>query len=104
MSNEATLNERVWQVVAMIPAGRVATYGQIGKLAGCGPRQVGRILSQLPRGSKLPWHRVINAGGRISFEEGTLAYRRQRRRLREDGVIFKGKRVSLREYGWEAGE
>ena len=102
MSIDANLNERIWQTVAMIPAGRVATYGQVGKLAGCGPRQVGRVLSQLPRGTKLPWHRVINASGRISFPEGSTAYRTQRRRLRDDGVIFKGKRVALAEFGWEA--
>lgn len=102
MSNQSNLEERIWQVVAMIPSGRVATYGQVGALAGCGPRQVGRVLSQLPPGTKLPWHRVINAAGRISLEEGTSAHSAQRRRLREEGVIFRGKRVSLKDYGWDA--
>ena len=55
--------ERIWQVVAMIPNGQVASYGQIAALAGM-PRHarlVGRTMRELPKGSKLPWHRVGKA-------------------------------------------
>lgn len=97
---EGSPAERVWRVVASIPAGRVATYGQIAELAGLprGARRVGRVLAALPADSRLPWHRVINAAGRISLPGAVGA--RQRRLLREEGVRLRGGRVDLRRYGW----
>ncbi|MEM7220106.1 MAG: MGMT family protein [Pseudomonadota bacterium] len=95
--------ERIWQVVAAIPKGKVATYGQVAELAGLprGARQVGRTLSQLPSGSRLPWHRVLNAKGELSFPRNTASWRRQRDALREDGVeLIKG-RLRLSVYRWE---
>jgi len=95
--------EQVWQVVAMIPRGRVSTYGQVAALAGIpgGARRVGRILSQLPNGSRLPWHRVVNAAGGISLPAGSAAHRRQRTRLRSEGVEFgKTGRIALSRFGW----
>ena len=101
--NTDEMRERIWQVVAAIPPGQVATYGQVAELAGL-PRMarfVGRTLSQLPKGSKLPWHRVINAAGKISFPEGSEAYQRQRQRLEDEGVtLLKGK-VPLKTYCWQ---
>lgn len=95
--------ERIWQVVALIPPGKVATYGQVAALAGM-PRHarlVGRTLSNLPSRSRLPWHRVINAAGRISLRSGTDGHRKQRTRLEAEGVEFVGERVS-RQYRWAA--
>lgn len=95
--------ERIWQVVHSIPRGKVTSYGRVAALAGL-PRQarfVGRVLSQLPPGSKLPWHRVINASGRISFPEGSDGFKRQRARLLDEGVALRGNRVDVRTYGWE---
>lgn len=91
--------ERIWQMVRAIPAGKVATYGQIANLAGIPqqPRLVGRILSRLPKGTKLPWHRVINSQGKISNPDPA----RQQLRLEEDGVVMINGRVNLRVYGWE---
>ncbi|MCZ6890812.1 MAG: MGMT family protein [Gammaproteobacteria bacterium] len=92
--------ERIWQVVASIPAGCVATYGQVAELAEVprGARRVGHAMAQLPAGSKLPWHRVINAGGRISVT-GPSA-RRQRKRLECEGIVFIRSRVSLKRFRW----
>ena len=92
--------ERVWQVVASIPLGRVATYGQVAALAGLpgGARHVGRVLAALPRGGKLPWHRVVNAAGRVSLPGD--AGRRQRRLLREEGVALAAGRVDFGRYRW----
>ena len=89
MSNP-TPEERIWQVVAMIPQGRVATYGQIADLADLprGARRVGRAMSQLPSGSRLPWHRVINAAGRISIRGPGSA--RQKKRLGSEGALSGG--------------
>lgn len=99
----AKLNEMIWQVVAAIPPGKVATYGQIAKLCGYPDhaRYVGQTLKQLPKGTLLPWHRVINAKGQISFPMASEGYLVQRRRLEQEGVVFKGERVSLRHYRWD---
>ena len=84
-------NQRVWQNVMAIPRGRVATYGQIATLAGLpgptGPRQVGYALSALNTDADVPWHRVLNAAGRISARE-TPGGQTQRARLEEEGVEF----------------
>lgn len=63
-------------------------------------RLVGTVLKQTPASRGLPWHRVINSGGRISFPEGSDAYLRQRRKLEREGVTFRGGRVDLIRYGW----
>ena len=90
--------ERVWQLVAAIPRGHVATYGQIATLAGS-PQQsrlVGRILSRLPTDTRLPWYRVINAHGKISNPNPV----RQRQLLEQDGIEVKLYRVKLPAYQW----
>lgn len=93
--------ERIWQVVAAIPRGCVTTYGQIAHLAGM-PRHarlVGRTLSNLPGGSRLPWHRVVNASLRISDRGDDRAMLEQRRRLEREGVTFVGVRIA-RDHLW----
>jgi len=96
------LNEIIWQIVSSIPKGKVATYGQIAKLAGfpSHARYVGATLRNLPKGSTLPWYRVINAKGEISFPINGEAYQRQRIRLEAEGIIFNGTKVSLKRYLW----
>ena len=86
----------IWEVVARVPSGRVATYGQIARMAGCpgGARTVGWAMRALPdglliRGSPVPWHRVINAQGLISPRRGAAPgdeAARQARALRREGV------------------
>lgn len=91
---------RVWQVVAAIPPGSVATYGQVAELAGLprAARRVGRILASLPAGTRLPWHRVVNASGRSSLPGAAGA--EQRRRLAAEGVRFVNGRTSLERFRW----
>ncbi|HLT05771.1 MAG TPA: MGMT family protein [Pseudomonas sp.] len=98
--------EALYAVLARIPAGQVATYGQLAQLAGLGraARWVGRTLSQLPDDTRLPWHRVLAAGGRLSLPAGSPAGDEQRARLRGEGVIPDGNRVDLRRHGWHPGE
>lgn len=81
---------RVWDVVAGIPAGCVLNYGEVARLAGLPGRArlVGRALGLAPRAMELPWHRVVNAQGRISFDRKGSKYREQRRRLEAEGVTF----------------
>ncbi len=84
---------RIWQVVGMIPKGQVASYGQVAKLAGMPShaRLVGRTMSNLPKGSKLPWHRVVNSQLQISNPHNRDL---QIRRLKSEGVEFVGARVA----------
>lgn len=99
----ATSYSRIYTVVRRIPAGRVATYGQIAILAGLPghARQVGYALHALSEHHDVPWHRVINAQGRISLR-GERGYDDLQRRLLEaEGVVFDSNdRVSLSEFGW----
>jgi len=96
------LNEIIWQIVASIPQGQVATYGQVARLAGFPnhARYVGTTLRNLPLGSTLPWHRVINARGEISFPLNSEAHQRQKSLLESDGIIFKGTKIPLKRYIW----
>jgi methylated-DNA-protein-cysteine methyltransferase-like protein len=96
--------EMILAAVRRIPRGKVCTYGNVAEVAGL-PRRarlVGTVLRQTPAGRGLPWYRVINAGGRISFPVGSDAYARQRHKLEAEGVVLVGGRVDLRRYGWPA--
>ncbi len=96
-----SLHARIFAVVRRIPSGRVATYGQIARLAGLGnhARLVGYALHALPAGSRIPWHRVLNARGRISLA-GAAALE-QLRLLRREGVRpAANKAIDLRRYQW----
>ena len=96
---------RIWNVVYAIPKGRVASYGQIAELAGVsgrrGARMVGWALGQAPDRSTLPWHRVLNAQGKISIPEGSRARAEQIRRLTAEGILVNDGRVDMRRYRWE---
>jgi methylated-DNA-protein-cysteine methyltransferase-like protein len=89
-------------VISRIPPGKVASYGQVAGLAGLPGRArlVGKILSRLPAGSTIPWYRVINARGEISFAGDSSSYRRQRLALEAEGVEFRGARIRLAQYRW----
>jgi methylated-DNA-protein-cysteine methyltransferase-like protein len=92
----------IWATVRKIPRGRVATYGQIAREAGFPkqPRLAGYALHNTPPGTKLPWHRVINAQGRISFPADSAQYGRQKQLLEEEGVLFLNGRIDLARYQW----
>jgi methylated-DNA-protein-cysteine methyltransferase-like protein len=98
------LHERIWKTVRRIPKGRVATYGQIARVAGLRShaRLVGYALHSLPPGFPVPWHRVINAKGRISLPERNRHRQLQRKLLEAEGIRFKRDRIDLEEFGWEA--
>lgn len=88
--------ERIWRVVASIPPGRVESYGSVARRSGL-PRRarlVGHALRQAPDSLDLPWHRVVNASGRISFPAGSEMHALQRRLLEAEGVRFNGETVA----------
>ncbi|WP_063127679.1 MGMT family protein [Nocardia fusca] len=90
------VNERVREVIADIPRGRVLTYGDVAARAGVtSARIVGRILAT--DGADLPWQRVLRADGTCAAH---LA-ERQLSRLRAEGVTVTSGRIDLRRYRWK---
>lgn len=101
-SDADEIRHRVQAVVDSIPRGKVATYGQVAAIAGL-PRRarwVGRVLRELPNGSKLPWQRVLAAGGRISLRPDGAGREQRRRLLREGVAVSEAGRVDLAQFGW----
>jgi len=95
--------DRVYALVCRIPRGRVASYGQVAALLGVprGARAVGWALRGIgARAARVPWHRVVGQGGRISLD-GSPAGVVQRRRLRQEGVRFTSGRVDMQRHGLE---
>ena len=93
---------RIHAVVRRIPRGRVATYGQIAVLASLPgqARLVGYAMSALPAHSPVPWHRVVNAAGRISVRGEGAGGVTQRILLEREGIRFGGDRIDLERFGW----
>lgn len=93
----------IWAAVMKIPKGKVAAYGQIAYIAGLGrqPRLVGYALHNIPDGMDIPWHRVINAQGKISFPKGSRHYERQKKMLKAEGIEFNGEKINLERFGWD---
>jgi len=99
--NDNDYRERVFQIVRMIPRGRVMTYGQIAEILGEGytPRTVGFVMHS--SNDKTPWHRVINAQGGCSTRGLVLPHDKQQRMLEAEGVSFNARgRCSLEKYVW----
>lgn len=94
--------QRVYEVVATVPRGRVVSYGQIARHLGMphGARTVGWAMRACP--PHLPWHRVLNAHGCVSVRGNPTAIPLQRTLLEEEGVIFDPLgRIDMRAFGWD---
>lgn len=93
----------IYTVIASIPKGNVASYGQVAAIAGYpqNARLVGRLLKLMPHDSSIPWHRVVNSQGKISFPIGSAQYQTQRQKLLSEGVTFKNERVKMRSHQWQ---
>lgn len=94
---------KIYAAVRRIPPGRVATYGQVARVAGFPgrARQVGYAMHALPAGTTVPWHRVVNAQGKVSRRRVPGAELTQRMLLEREGVRFgPGGRIPLGRYGW----
>jgi methylated-DNA-protein-cysteine methyltransferase-like protein len=94
--------QRIWYVVAVIPEGRVSSYGKIADLAGLPGRSryVSRALKQAPAHLNLPWHRVINSQGKIAFPENTPAFIEQMQLLRSENIEVNRGKIKLSNYEW----
>lgn len=103
MTAPPPFREAVLALVARIPKGRVATYGQIAALAGYPrrPRQVGMVLKGLPEDTPVPWQRVVNAQGYVPSKGRWWGAQVQILRLREEGVAVDDLgNLDLGQYGW----
>jgi len=100
----ASLYQRVYRVVRLIPAGRVMSYGGVARQ--CGQpgqaRAVGYALHNLPAGTRVPWWRVINSQGRISIGSPEAAREQKARLLAEGVAVDDDLRLNLRHYDAEA--
>ena len=96
----------IYEAAKDIPYGKVATYGQLAMLAGLPghARLAGYAMFNLPEelAGIVPWQRVVNAQGRISYSESRRGNdHRQRELLEEEGVMFDAKgKINLRIFGW----
>lgn len=96
--------KKVMQEIKKIPSGKVATYKQIAELAGKpqGSRGVAWVLHTCSTLYKLPWHRVLNSQGKISFDRTTHNFRQQKKRLEAEGVVLTvDGALSLKAFQWK---
>lgn len=93
---------KIWHIVAMIPPGRVSSYGKVADLAGLPgrARYVSKALKSAPEHLSLPWHRVLNSQGQISFEKNSTEFQEQIELLRIEAVIVNRGKVRLSEFEW----
>ena len=97
-------SKKVLKQIHSIPVGKVATYKQIAELAGKpqGSRGVAWILHSCSTTYKLPWHRVLNSKGKISFERQTHNFLQQKKRLENEGVIISSDgQLDLAKFQWK---
>jgi len=89
--------QQIWQTVRLIPAGKVASYGQIADLAGLPGRArlVGKVLQQYQDPVALPWHRVLRSDRSLAFAAGSAQALTQRQLLLAEGVVFQGAKVRI---------
>lgn len=93
----------VWHVVEGIPRGHVLTYGEVARLAGMSrmARRVSQAMRRAPKDRPLPWHRVVNAQGKISFPADSNGFQLQKERLENEGVVFLNGKIDLDRFGYQ---
>lgn len=103
MRDSRSFKSKVYEAVRQIPPGRVATYGQVARLAGSpgAARAVGNALHANPDGSRTPCFRVVNSQGRLSGAFAFGGMNVQRDLLRREGVEVINYRVDLKRFQWE---
>lgn len=93
--------QQIYRVASLIPAGQVASYGQVADLAGLPGRArlVAKVLKAADASQHLPWHRILRASGHIAIQgqQGE----QQRLRLVSEGVVVEGMRVKMSKYQWQ---
>jgi methylated-DNA-protein-cysteine methyltransferase related protein len=105
MSDRVSKYQKIYAVVRKIPTGKVLTYGQVAELAGFygKARLVGYALFRVEIASDLPWQRVVNSKGEISYSLARCGgdYL-QKTLLEQEGIEFqRGNRIDLKQYRWQ---
>jgi len=101
-----SLYKKIYATVKRIPRGKVASYGQVARVAGLErhARMVGYALHALSEDDieNVPWQRVINAQGHISIRSNPLAAKIQRKILEQEGIVFDDRdKVDFKKFGWK---
>lgn len=96
---------KIWNTTIQIPAGKVASYGQVADLAGLPgrARMVGKAMGYAPKEMRVPWYRVLRSNGQIAFPKGSDNAEKQTGFLQEEGVAVFNNRVKLKEFQWQPG-
>jgi methylated-DNA-protein-cysteine methyltransferase-like protein len=95
-----TTFEKIYDLVASIPKGKVTTYGALSKIAGVNPRVIGYALHANTDPTNVPCHRVINSKGMISSGYAFGGPDIQKQMLETEGVIFNNEKVDLKKFGF----
>ena len=87
---QSNLYQKIYEIVADIPAGQVATYGQIAWMVGIpnAPRVIGYAMSKVPLGLNIPCHRVVNKAGAMAPNHVFGGGQNQRDLLEQEGITF----------------
>jgi methylated-DNA-protein-cysteine methyltransferase-like protein len=103
MKKQTDFTKRVYAVVAAIPKGKVATYGQVAKLAGNpgAARAVGMCMSHNKDTKTVPCHRVVGSTGRLTGYAYGNGISTKQKMLEKEGVVFKGANIDLARSGWK---
>jgi methylated-DNA-protein-cysteine methyltransferase-like protein len=107
VNNYNVNHQKIWQTVQAIPYGKIACYGQVADLAGLPGRArlVGKALGNVPengwRGERVPWFRVINSQGKISFPVESDNFVKQKGLLQDEQVVVIGSRIRLADFQWQ---
>ncbi|MGK9155301.1 MGMT family protein [Acinetobacter radioresistens] len=98
ISSAHELYGQILEVISLIPCGKVATYGQVARLAGLPKhaRLVGYILKNLPIGTDIPWHRVINSLSKLNTQGQNI----QSVLLIEEGLTVINGKINLKKFQW----
>lgn len=94
--------QKIWQVAALIPVGKVASYGQVADLAGLPGRArfTSKALTAAPKSMQLPWFRILRSSGHIAFPKSSDFRIQQYNHLIEEGILVKNMRVHMPDYQW----
>lgn len=100
----ASFKNKVYELTRQIPKGKVATYGQLAKLAGKpkGSRAVGAFMRMNPNAPHTPCHRVVASDGSLTGYSGVGGINKKREMLIAEGVHFKGEKVDLSASTWKS--
>ena len=103
LTTQYELHRQILEVIALIPYGKVATYGQVARMAGLPKhaRLVGYVLKHLETDHQVPWHRVINSQGKISLSKlDDQGDNLQIVKLQAENIVVIAGKINLKLYQW----